>query len=105
MKAFKSIFDIESQGKGINLMTRRISDASAVLPQQYKNVLLFNKLTGLRPNKAQKALLAKTNEIQYADIERMTLKHHQFSNLFIRLTKNAYISIVNEEDLEKSKDS
>ena len=54
MKAFMSIFDSESQGKGIDSMIKWIRDASSVLPQEYKNILLFNTLTGLRPNEAQK---------------------------------------------------
>jgi intergrase/recombinase len=106
MKAFKSIFDIESQGKGIDLMIRWIKDASSVLPHQYQNILLFNTLTGLRPNEVQKALhLVKTKETQYVDKERMTLKHYQFPSLFIRQTKNAYISIINEDVLEIAKDT
>ena len=106
MKAFKSIFDIESQGKNLNSMIQWIRDASAVLPHQYKNILLFNTLTGLRPNEAQKALhLVKTNEIQYVDKDRMMLKHYQFPDLFIRQTKNAYISIVNEDILEIAKNT
>jgi hypothetical protein len=79
MKALKSIIDIKSQGKGIDLMTMWISDASAVFPQQYKNVLLFNTLTGLGPNKARKEIhLIKANRVQYLDKERMMPKHHQF---------------------------
>jgi hypothetical protein len=36
------------------------------LPQEYKNVLLFNILTGLGPDEAQKAIhLIKTREIEY----------------------------------------
>ena len=46
MKAFMSIFDIESQGKGINSMIKWNRDVSLVLPQQYKNILLFNISTG-----------------------------------------------------------
>ena len=106
MKTFKSIFDSESQGKNLESMIKWIKGASTVLPRQYKNVLLFNTLTGLRPNEAQKALhLVKTHEIQYVDRERMMLKHYQFPNLFIRQTKNAYISIVNKDILEIAKDT
>ena len=35
----------------------------------------------------------------------VTLKHHQFPDLFIRQTKNAYFSIVNEDILEIAKDT
>ena len=71
MKALKSIFDIESQGKGIDSMTSRIGDASTVLPQKYNSVLLFGTLTRLWPNYAQKTLhLIKANEVQHVDKER-----------------------------------
>lgn len=87
-------------------MIKWIKDASKVLPHQYKNILLFNTLTGLRPNEAQKALhLVKTHEIQYVDKERMMLKHYQFPDIFIRQTKNAYISIINKDVLEIAKDA
>jgi hypothetical protein len=69
-------------------MIQWIRNFSTVLPHQYKNLLLFNTLTGLRPNEAQKALyLIKTNEIQSVDREMMILMHYQFPNLFIRQTK------------------
>lgn len=72
MKPIKTIFDIESQGKGIDLMTRRIGDASNVKPQQYNSVFLFSTLTGLGPNKVQKALhIIKANEVQPVDKERI----------------------------------
>lgn len=88
MKTFKSIFDSESQGKNLDSLIKWIKGASKVLPNQYKNILLFNTLTGLRPNEAQKALyLIKANENQYVGKERMMLKHYQFQTLFIRQTK------------------
>ena len=82
MKTFKSIFDIENHGKNLEAMIKWIKNASMVLPRQYKNILLFNTFTGLRPNEAQKALyLLKTSENQYVDKERMLLKHYQFPDI------------------------
>ena len=74
-------------------MIRWIRDVSTAVPQQYGNVLLFNTLTGLRPDEAQKSIyLIKTKGGQYDDLDRRTLKHYQFPDPFIRHTKNAYIS-------------
>jgi hypothetical protein len=41
---------------------------SEILPPEYKDVLLFNTLTSLRSNKAQKAIyVIKTKEKEYVD--------------------------------------
>jgi intergrase/recombinase len=74
--------------------------------QEYKNVLLFNTLTGLRPDEAQKAIyLIKTKENDYVDKDRDVLKHYQFSDKFLRHTKNVYISIINEKILDIAKNT
>jgi hypothetical protein len=63
IKAFRSIFESESEGKSLDSMVGWIRDVSASLPLEYRNVLLFNTLTGLRPDEAQKAIhLIKTME-------------------------------------------
>lgn len=53
-------------------MIKWIIDVSGVLPQEYKNILLFNTLTGLWPDEAQKSLwLIKTSkEDAYINKER-----------------------------------
>lgn len=63
---FKSIFD--ENGNDLKSMIDWIMEVSAVLPLEYKNILLFNTLTGLRPDEAQKAIwLIKIRENQYVD--------------------------------------
>ena len=95
-KVFKSIIDSEGDGKNLDSMARWIRDVSAALPAEYRNILVFNTLTGLRPDEAQKAIhLIKTKGKEYIDRDRMILKHYQFPNTFLRQTKNAYISVVN----------
>jgi hypothetical protein len=96
---FKSIF--ESPVNDINSMMKWIKDIISVLPYEYKNILLFNTLIGLRPDEAQKSIwLIKSNGREYVDSERGILKHYQFPTLFLRQTKNAYISLVNDQILE-----
>lgn len=52
-------------------MVMWIRDVSATLPLEYRNILLFNTLTGLRPDEAQKAIyLIKTTEDEYLDMDR-----------------------------------
>ncbi len=103
---FRSIFDSEGEGKNLDSMVMWIRDVSATLPAEYKNILMFNTLTGLLPDEALKAIhLVKTKEKEYIDIDRMILKHYQFPNTFLRQTKNAYISIVNRDILKMAKDT
>jgi intergrase/recombinase len=104
MKVFKSIFDSESNGESLDKMINWIKDVSKILPQEYQNVLLFNTLTGLRPDEAQKTIyLIKTRENEYVDKDRGVLKHYQFPIQFLRRTKNAYISIINQNIINIAK--
>jgi len=101
---FKSIVDSQSQGNDLQSMLDWIKKVSAVLPDEYKNVLLFNTLTGLRPDEAQKAIwLIKTKGSEYVDEDRGILKHYLFPSLFLRQTKNTYVSIINADILEIAK--
>ena len=102
---FKSIFDSEGDGKNLESMVRWIRDVSSTLPAEYRNILMFNTLTGLRPDEAQKAIhLVKTRGSEYMDRDRGS-KHYQFPSTFLRQTKNAYISVVNPDILEMAKDT
>jgi intergrase/recombinase len=69
-----------------------------------KTYFFFNTLTGLRPDEAQKAIwLIKTREDEYVDKDRGILKHYQFPSIFLRKTKNTYVSIINDDMLEIAK--
>jgi intergrase/recombinase len=66
--------------------------------------LFFNTLTGLRPDEAQKALhLIKTKDKEYIDRDNGMLKHYQFPDTFLRQTKKAYVSVINEDILKAAK--
>ena len=83
-----------------------IKKVSKILPQEYKNVLLFNTLTGLRPGEAQKAIhVIKTREKEYVDKDNGILKHYQSPHTFLRKTKNAYISIIDDKIIELAKNT
>ena len=100
-KAFQSIMDSQSHGNNLDSMIKWIKDVSAALPQEFKNILFFNTLTGLRPNEAQKSIwLIKTKGNEYIDIKKGLIKHYQYPSFFLRQTKNAYVSIINDQILE-----
>jgi hypothetical protein len=105
VNVFKSIVDSKSQRNDLESMIKWIKDVSAVLPAEYRNIILFNTLTGLRPDEAQKSLwLLKTSRgDDYIDKERSLLKHYCFPTIFLRQTKNAYVSIIDDHILELAK--
>lgn len=71
------------------------------LPIRYGNALLFNSLNGLRPSEACESLrIIESNVDEYLNKDNMVLEHFRFPDIFIRHTKNAYISIVSEKIME-----
>jgi len=99
IKVFNAIF--QNEGNNYSSMLKWIKEVISVLPKGYQNIILFNTLTGLRPDEAQKAIwLIKTKETEYVDKDRGILKHYQFPDTFLRQTKNAYLSIINDDIIE-----
>ena len=73
------------------------------LPKEYATVLVFDALTGLRPNEAVTSCqlisdLSEKNKLEsYLDKDLMMLQHFRFPDLFLRKSKNAYISFITPE--------
>jgi intergrase/recombinase len=78
-------------------------DAMTVLPENEKLYLRFTLLSGLRKDESIKSMLliqklasnGKLNE--YFNEKLGILEHFKYGELFLRNTKNVYISIVSEE--------
>jgi hypothetical protein len=76
------------------------------LPKEYSTVLVFDALTGLRPTEAALSCkliseLSQQNKLDsYLDRDLMMLQHFRFPNLFLRKSKNAYISFITPTLLE-----
>jgi len=102
LNTFKNIFGIEGgNDQTLPQMMNWIKSSIAKLPKEVGNILMFNTLTGLRPDEAQKAVyLIKTKGKEYADTNKGLLLHYLYPNTFFRVTKKCYISIVNEDMLE-----
>ena len=76
------------------------------IKQEYRNILLFMTLTGLRPTEALESLkMIKDGTQNYVNNNTMLLEHFRFPEYFIRKTKKAYISVVNEQILELARNS
>jgi intergrase/recombinase len=81
-------------------MLEWIKSSISVLPKEISNILIFNTLTGLRPEESQKALyLLKTRRREYLDDDKMLLLHYRYPNTFFRVTKKCYISIMTDSIL------
>jgi intergrase/recombinase len=66
---------------------------------RFANILMFNVLTGLRPQEAIDSfnLLLSDKRHDYLSKEEKLLEHFKFPDIFLRRTKKAFISIVNKE--------
>ena len=76
------------------------------LPKDYSTVLIFDVLTGLRPSEAAMSckLITELSERgkldSYLDKDLLMLQHFRFPDLFLRQSKNAYISFITPELLQ-----
>ena len=78
-------------------MVKWLKETYSKLPQSYGNILLFNALTGLRPEEAiQSIKILHNNEPNDYLKDNTFLDHYKYPSIFIRRTKKAYISVVNE---------
>jgi len=80
--------------------------AVGVLPRKYSIVIAFEALTGVRPSEACVSCglitnLAEENRLsEYFDRELSMLEHFRFPELFLRESKNCYVSFVPEDLIE-----
>ncbi|HYX56896.1 MAG TPA: hypothetical protein VE818_12130, partial [Nitrososphaeraceae archaeon] len=85
-------------------MVKWLKDAYSMLPKSYGNILLFNALTGLRPEEAIQSIKILHSEPDNYLKDYAILEHYKYPS-FIRRTKKAYISVVNETILDLAKGS
>ncbi len=70
-------------------------------PLGKSNIILFNVLTGLRPQEAIDSynLLLSEKRDFYLSENKKLLQHYKYPDLFFRRTKKAFISIINDNIL------
>jgi hypothetical protein len=96
---FERIFNDELT---FDVMLQRVKEMIQNLPVHMGNIIKFNCLTGLRPAEAVesvKLLNDKEAFAKYYNPGRNALEHFRFPDIFLRQTKNAYISFVGPEML------
>ena len=86
-------------------MINWLKDVLSNLSPSYGNILLFNTLTGLRPDEACKAISLIQKEDNYVRRDLMILEHYKFPDIFIRRTKKAYISVLTDSILDLARHS
>jgi hypothetical protein len=98
------IFSMFTNGEqNCNSMIEWLKNCCSKLSPHYSNILLFNTLTGLRPDEACKAIQIIKKEDNYVRKDLMILEHYKYPEIFIRRTKKAYISILTDSILELAK--
>jgi intergrase/recombinase len=105
LDTFEHFFD---DGKTFDTMLQWVRQARQELPTSYSDIFLFCTLTGLRSSEALAYIRLVKDPKQlktYHNTSRQALEHFRFSKIFIRRTKAAYISLVNDEFLEIAKNA
>lgn len=98
LEAFLSIFNTNIEDIKTWLKT-----AIPKLPKEYAVVLVFDALSGLRPNESVMSCnliseLAENKKLsQYYNSELSMLQHFKYPKRFLRRSKNAYISFISKE--------
>ena len=98
LDAFERCYGEDS--KTFDKMLEWLKQMRQELPESYSNVFVFCTLTGLRASGCFEAIrLIKGPEHfkTYYQASKQTLEHFRFPQSFIKRTKAAYISLVNEE--------
>jgi hypothetical protein len=98
--------NLTNQENNYSSMLKWVKDVCKQLPKHYRNILIYCSLTGLRPTEAFSSIsLIKSDLDKYLDKEKMILEHIRYPEIFIRKTKKAYISIVNESIIQIANDT
>jgi intergrase/recombinase len=92
---FKRIYDNGNNDNGNNLLDWLLT-AKRLIKPEYSFAISYMALTGLRTMESVESLniIAKDGLADYYNQEMRTLEHFKYPHIFLRNTKNAYISIV-----------
>ncbi len=98
--------ELVSGGKYYDGMVSWLQNTYSEVPKSYQNILRYATLTGLRPTEAcQSIALVKTDLDNYLKRDSMTIEHFRYPETFIRKTKKAFVSAVNDSIIDLAKDT
>jgi hypothetical protein len=103
LEVFQSIFDNE---KNYSSMVNWLRTAISQIPKPYANILIYNTLTGLRPAEACHSIALIQSDLQvYLKRDKMILEHYRYPAVYIRNSKKAFISLVDDTILKIGQES
>jgi hypothetical protein len=83
-----------------------LKNAIAQIPKPYANILIYNTLTGLRPTEACQSIALIQSDLQnYLNKDKMILEHYKYPEIYIRKSKKAFISIVDNDIIRIGQES
>lgn len=97
---------LSMMGTDLGVVKSWLLRAVEELPRKYSCVLIFDAVTGLRPGEACKSVsllteLAEAGRLKdYFNERFQMLEHFRYSSMFLRGSKNCYISFVPKRVLE-----
>ena len=103
VEIFKKIIN---EDNSFNNLLEWLKNTSSQISETHRNIFFYCALTGLRPDEScQSIKLVKEKINDYVDKDKMILKHFEFPEIFIRRTKQAYVSISNDLIIKVANDS
>ncbi len=100
-----SFFNAITNGDTLDSMLKWVKDTFQTTRID-ANILIYCTVTGLRPTEACQSIeLVHTDLDNYLNKDSMMLEHFKYSQQFIRKTKHAFVSIVNDSILELAKNA
>ncbi|MDE1818688.1 MAG: hypothetical protein KGI19_08810 [Thaumarchaeota archaeon] len=100
----KILTNIANNKNNYSTMINWIKDTYAKIPKSYGNILIYCTLTGLRPSESCESISLIHKDLDnYLKKDSMILEHYKYPNSFIRKTKKAFISLVNDSILDVAK--
>jgi intergrase/recombinase len=86
----------------LDSMVSRVKEMIRVLPPAMAGVVRFAYITGLRPAESCEAVRLINSTAarpHYYNQEQQCLEHFRFPDIFLRITKKAYLSYITKEQL------
>ena len=96
-----TFFNNITNGQNLDSMLKWLKNTISKLPEPDANILIYCTVTGLRPTEACHSIeLIQTDLDNYLNKNSMMLEHFKYSEQFLRKTKHAFVSIVDNSIIE-----
>ncbi len=96
-----SFFNAITNGDNLDSMLKWLKDTISKLSESDSNILIYCTVTGLRPTETRHSIeLIHTDLDNYLNKDSMMLEHFKYPRQFIRKTKHAFVSIVDDSIID-----